>query len=192
MKLRYGDDIMLTRDGAMALVRDHIVKESNLKHMIAVGAVMRQLALRLGEDPELWEVIGILHDVDLEECSGMEDHTLIARDMLRGKVEEEVVQCIMAHNAEVTGVPVDSTPKRGLIASDAVSGLVIACALVMPSKKLADVRRESLVKKFGNRDFAKGASRERIMLCQELGLQRDVFLELALEGMKLRADEMGL
>ena len=183
---------MLTRDQALAEVRLHIAKESNIKHMIAVGAVMRQLAIQLGEDQERWEVVGILHDIDLEKCSGMQDHTIVAKDLLRDKVEEEIVQAIMAHNAEATQVPVDTKLKIGLIASDAASGLVLACALVMPTKKLADVKKESLAKKFGNKDFAKGVSRERIMFCEQLGLARDEFLELALHGMRYYAEELGL
>jgi predicted hydrolase (HD superfamily) len=98
----------------------------------------------------------------------------------------------MAHNHEHTHVPVDSMLKRGLIACDAVSGLVIACALVMPSKRLAEVRPESVVKKFGSREFAKGVDRTRIMMCEELGIPRDEFLSLALAGMIEVAPELGL
>ncbi|HNU35967.1 MAG TPA: HD domain-containing protein, partial [Methanomassiliicoccales archaeon] len=84
------------RAEALELVRGHVCKESNLKHMVAVGAVMRQAAVRLGEDPELWEVTGILHDLDFEECHGMQDHALITRDLLQGKVPDEMVQAILA------------------------------------------------------------------------------------------------
>ncbi|MCE5296764.1 MAG: phosphohydrolase [Euryarchaeota archaeon] len=183
---------MLTRSESLSLVREHVKKENNVKHMIGVGAVMRQLAIHLGQDDGRWEVVGILHDVDFEECSGMCDHTLIAKGILAGKVDDEVVEAIMAHNHEMTKVPVDTVLKKGLIASDAVSGLVVACALVMPSKKLADVRPESIVKKFGSKDFAKGVSRERIALCAELGIPLEEFLALALEGMRFRSEELGL
>lgn len=86
----------------------------------------------------------------------------------------------------------DDRLKRGLLAADAVSGLVIACALVLPSKKLADVKVSSIAKKFGNRDFARGVDRDRIMVCERLSIPRDEFLSVALEGMKLRSDELGL
>lgn len=177
---------------ALDLVRKHVKKENNVKHMIAVGAVMHEAALRLGEDAAKWEVVGILHDIDLETCTGLEDHTLKAREMLDGTVDREVIEAIMAHNHEVTKVPVDSRLKVGLIASDAVSGLITACALVMPSKKLADVNPGSLAKKFGSKDFAKGVSRERIMRCEDLGISRDEFLNLALEGMRKVSGELGL
>jgi predicted hydrolase (HD superfamily) len=183
---------MPSREEALGLVREHVQKESNIKHMVAVGAIMRELAVRWGEDADRWELAGILHDIDLEVCSGMEDHTLRAKEILAGKVDDELIDVIMAHNHEATGVPVDSRFKLALIASDAVSGLVIACALVMPSKKLADVQLSSLRKKFGNKDFAKGVSRERIMRCEELGMSRDEFLEVALEGLKKASGELGL
>ncbi len=182
----------MERAEALELVKGHVCKESNLKHMVAVGAVMRQSALRLGEDPEHWEVTGILHDLDFEECHGMQDHALITRDLLQGRVPDDIIQAILAHNHEATGVPVDNRLKRALVAADAVSGLVIACALVLPSKKLAEVKVSSIAKKFGNKDFARGVDRERIMVCEQLGIPRDEFLSVALEGMRLRADELGL
>lgn len=183
---------MIDRGGSLSLVREHVKKENNVKHMIGVGAVMRQLAIRLGKDEEQWEIVGILHDIDFEECSGMSDHTIIAKNILSGKVDDEIIEAIMAHNYEHTNVPVDTVMKKGLIASDAVSGLVVACALVMPSKKLVDVKPGSLFKKFGTKDFAKGVSRERISLCTELGITLEDFLALALDGMRYRSDELGL
>lgn len=183
---------MLTREEALNLVREHVKKENNVKHMIAVGAVMWQTAIRLSENANRWEAVGILHDIDFEECSGMADHTIKAKEILAGKVDPDIIDAIMAHNYEATGVPVDNKLKIGLIAADAVSGLVIACALVMPSKKLADVQVSSIVKKFGKADFAKGVSRERIMRCEELGIPRDEFLAIALEGMNKRAGDLGL
>ncbi|MEN3061449.1 MAG: HDIG domain-containing metalloprotein, partial [Candidatus Methanosuratincola petrocarbonis] len=84
------------REGAIELVRKHVKKENNLKHMLAVGAVMKGLAVRLGEDQEKWEVTGILHDIDFEVCSGLGDHTLVASRMLEGLVEDDVLEAIKA------------------------------------------------------------------------------------------------
>ena len=182
----------ITRDEALLLIRQHVSKENNVKHMIAVGAAMRSVATRLGHDPDRWELVGILHDVDFEICSGIEDHTFKAKDLLAGLVDQELIDAIMAHNHEHTGMAPDTPLKKGLIACDAASGLVTACALVIPTKKLADVRPESLVKKFGAKDFAKGVSRERIMVCEQIGIPRDEFLLFCLEGMRARASELGL
>lgn len=182
----------LSREEALALVRAHVAKENNIKHMIAVGAVMNALAKHLGQDSARWELVGILHDIDFEVCSGICDHTLKAKEMLAGKVDGGIMNAILAHNFENTGVAPDDDLSIGLIASDAVSGLVIACALVMPSKKLADVQPESLVKKYSKKDFAKGADRERMTYCQKLNVPLEEFLSIALDGMRERAVDLGL
>lgn len=182
---------MLEKETALDLVRRYVLKENNIKHMIAVGAIMRSVASRLNEDANRWELVGILHDIDYEVCTGPADHTIKAKDLLKEVVDGEVIEAIMAHNFENTKVPIDSRLKIGLLACDAVSGLVLACAQVMPSKKIADVKLESLIKKFRSKDFAKGVSRERISRCAELGLSLEEFLGLALSGMNDVSDEIG-
>jgi len=183
---------MMDRVDALKLVRSCISKETNVKHMIAVGAVMKEAAARLGDDPQKWEVVGILHDVDFEICSGPSDHTIKARDILREYVDGEIIEAIMAHNCENNEVPVDTKLKKALIACDAVSGLIIACALVMPSRKLAEIRPESLMKKYNSKDFARNVSRGRIAMCGDIGLSVEEFLHLSLEGMKKVSSELGL
>ena len=75
--------LMLERRAALELVKKHVAKENNIKHMIAVGGIMRSVATRLGEDADRWELVGILHDIDYEVCSGPEDHTVKAKELLR-------------------------------------------------------------------------------------------------------------
>jgi predicted hydrolase (HD superfamily) len=82
--------------------------------------------------------------------------------------------------------------EKALIACDAISGLLVACALVMPSKKLADVKVESVAKKFKDKDFARGADRERIVVCEEIGVSRERFFEIALNGLRSTARQIGL
>jgi hypothetical protein len=182
---------MLDKEAALVLVRKYVTKENNIKHMVAVGAIMRSVAARLNEDANKWEVVGILHDIDYEICTGPGDHTIKAKELLKEVVDAEIIEAIMAHNFENTNVPIDSRLKVGLVACDAASGLVLACALVMPSKKMADVKLESLSKKFRSKDFAKGVSRERILRCAELGLNLDEFLALSLSGMNSVSNELG-
>jgi predicted hydrolase (HD superfamily) len=182
----------MERRQALDLAKRHVTKESNLKHMIAVGGIMRELAIHLGQDAEDWEAVGILHDIDFETCTGPQDHTIVAKDILCDQLDQGLIEAIMAHNHEYTGVPVDNAIKRGLICSDAVSGLIIAATLVLPSKKVADVNPKSLMKKYNSKDFAKGVSRERIARCTELGLSLEGFLEVALVGMRSVATEIDL
>ncbi len=183
---------MISREEAIGLLREYVSKDNNLKHMIAVSGIMRQLALKLGENAQEWEIVGLLHDIDFERCNGITDHTLVAKEILRGKISDHLIEAIMAHNFENTKVELDNRMKKALVASDALSGLIVATALVMPSKKIAEIKKETLIKKFKSKDFARGASRERIALCSEIGLALEDFMEIGLEGMKIVAPELGL
>ena len=183
---------MMSREAAIELIRKHVSKEFNVKHMIAVGAIMHGVALKLNEDAERWELAGLLHDVDFEMCSGPTDHTLKAQELLQGIVDQEIIDVIKAHNWEHTHIRLDSKFKLGLVCCDAASGLLVACALVMPNKKLSEVKPESVLKKYGSKDFAKGASRERMAMCSQIGLDLPEFLSIALTSMRERAQELGL
>ena len=182
----------ISREEAENLVRKHIKKRNWFLHVLAVEAIMRDLARRLGENEEVWGLTGLLHDIDFEHTINTpERHGLEAEKILKGLVPEEVIQSIKAHNS-LTQIPPSTMMDKALIASDAVSGLIIASALVMPSKKLKEVRLETLVRKFKDKSFARGADRQRIMVCEELGLSREEFLELALESLKKISDRLGL
>jgi predicted hydrolase (HD superfamily) len=82
--------------------------------------------------------------------------------------------------------------EKALIAADAVSGLLIACALVQPSKKLADVKVETVTKKFKDKDFARGAHRDKMLFCEQIGIPKEKFFEIALNGLKESASQIGL
>ncbi|MEM3640686.1 MAG: HDIG domain-containing protein [Candidatus Bathyarchaeia archaeon] len=184
---------MLNRDEALNIVKDHVSKRNIIYHMLAVEAIMQALAKHFGEDEQLWSLLGLLHDVDYEKTEATpEKHSLLTEEILKGKVSSEVVKAIKTHNFKYTGVMPQTRMEKALIAADAVSGLLVACALVMPSKKLADVKVETVLKKFKDRDFARGAERERILLCEEIGLPREKFLEIALNGLKKVAPQIGL
>jgi len=184
---------MLSREQALELIRQHTTKRSIIYHMLAVEAIMAALARHLGEDEQLWVMTGLLHDIDFEKTEKTpERHALVAADMLGNAVPEEALRAIKAHNFAHTGVEPQTKMEKGLIAADALSGLLIACALVMPSKRLADVRVETVAKKFRDRDFARGADRERILFCEQIGVPRERFFEIGLEGLKGIAAQIGL
>ncbi|MEM3726501.1 MAG: HDIG domain-containing protein [Candidatus Bathyarchaeia archaeon] len=184
---------MLNRDEALNIVKEHISKRNIVYHVIAVEAIMRALAKHFGEDEQLWGLLGLLHDVDYEKTEATpEKHSLLTEEILKGKVPNELVKAIKTHNFKYTGVMPQTRMEKALIAADAISGLLVACALVMPSKKLADVKVETVSKKFKDKDFARGAERERILLCEEIGLPREKFFEIALNGLKKVAPQIGL
>ena len=184
---------MLTREKALGLVKESASKKNIVYHMIAVEAVMRGLARHFGEDEDIWGLTGLLHDIDYEKIGdAWEKHGILAEEVLKSMVSEDVIRAIKAHNFERTGVTPESRMEKALIAADAISGLLVACALVMPSKKLAEVRVKTIMKKFKDKDFARGAHRERILFCEKIGVPRDKFFEIALDGLQNYAPEIGL
>jgi putative nucleotidyltransferase with HDIG domain len=184
---------MLTRDEALSLVKKNVSKRNIVYHMLAVEAIMRNVAKHFGENEEIWGLIGLLHDIDYEKTEATpEKHSLLAEEILKGIVPDEIIKSIKTHNFKHTGVMPENRMEKALIASDAISGLLVACALVMPSKKLADVKAETVAKKFKDKDFARGAERERILVCEEIGISREKFFEIALNGLKSIANDIGL
>jgi len=183
---------MITREEALRRVRERVGNVNLVKHMVAVSAVMRGLAERLGEDPDLWEAVGLLHDIDYEEVgSDWDRHGLVSAEMVADVLPEDGLHAIRAHNPR-TGAEARSSMDVALIAADGLSGLVVATALMMPDKKLATVKVRSLRRKFKDSSFARGVSRENIARCGELGLPLDEFLALGLASMQSVSDELGL
>lgn len=184
---------MLTRDEALSLVKKNVSKKNVVYHMLAVEAIMRKVAKHFGENQEVWGLLGLLHDIDYEKTEATpEKHSLLAEEILKGHVPNELIKSIKTHNFRHTGIMPESLMEKALIASDAISGLLVACALVMPSKRLVDVKVETVAKKFKDKDFARGAERDRILLCEEIGIPREKFFEIALEGLKEVSAEIGL
>ncbi len=178
---------------ALELVRRYVKNDRLIKHMIAVSAIMRALAKRLGEDESLWSIVGLLHDVDYELTQHRPDmHGIVAaEEILKDKLPPEALSAIKAHN-DLTGHRDESRLAIALKAADAVSGLIVATALVMPNKKLSEVKLDTLKRKFKQKDFARGVSRDNIKLCEKLGLTLDEFLELSLRALQEIAHELGL
>jgi len=184
---------MLKREEALELVKKNVTKKTILYHMLAVEAIMRNVASHLEEDEDLWGLTGLVHDIDYEKTEATpERHATLAEQILKNTVPEEVQRAIKAHNFQHTNVVPKTSMEKALIASDAISGLLVACALVMPSKKLSDVKVETVTKKFKDKDFARGADRKRVLLCEDIGVPKEKFFEIALNGLKNVATELGL
>lgn len=181
----------MDRDSAMRLINQHVSNDNLKKHMVAVGAIMRGLASRLGEDQNLWGTVGLVHDIDFEETS-MKEHGNKSSQLLGGVLPKEATDAIAAHNFENTGVKPDSKMAKALIASDAVSGLIVAAALVMPSKSLSQVTADTLSKKLKDKDFARGADRGKIRYCEQLGISTTDFLSISLESLHTVSRDIGL
>ncbi len=182
----------MQREEALALVRQHVKNENLVKHMIAVEAIMAELAEFFREDRQTWALAGLLHDIDFEQTKNdVVRHGLVSCEILQGKVSEDILDIIKSHN-ERTGLKAESKAQKSIIAADAVSGLVIAVALIMPSKQLKDVKLASLKDKFKQKDFARAVNRQNILICEQLGLSLEQFLELALIALQKASGQLGL
>lgn len=183
----------MTRDEALELLKGYLKNENLIKHSLAVEAVMRGLAERLGEDVEKFGLAGLLHDIDYDSTADDPKlHSLLGAQILRDHgLPEDVVYAVEAHN-EYHELERKSLMDKALWAADPVSGFITAAALIRPEKKLAAVDLSSLKKRFKEKAFAKGASREQMASCSELGLELDEFLEIALKSMQKIADDLGL
>lgn len=188
---------MLTREEALTILRRYLSDEKMIKHCIAVEAIMRALARRLGENEELWGLIALLHDVDYDYVNREPSrHGLGALEILATTdLPREALEAIAGHN-EYNGFKVESERAMRILhalrAADHASGLIVATALVMPNKRLSEVRFESLVKKFKSKDFARGISRDRIREVESLGVSLEEFLSLALKALQEIASELEL
>ncbi len=180
----------MNRQEALNLLSDKVKNKNLFKHMIAVEAIMRELADYFKEDKEKWGLCGLLHDFDYEETlDDFPSHGLITEKELQGKVGEDVLAGIRAH----TGLVERKTlMEKAIYCADPVSGFIVAAALVLPEKKLANVKIENLLNRFKEKHFAKGASRPQMEACSDLGLTLEKFFEISLNAMKKIADELGL
>jgi len=184
----------MNRDEAIALLKEHVKTEYTIKHCLAVGAIMKGLSQELNESSEKWEVAGILHDIDLDKCEkDYSNHGTLAMEILEDAgVDKEIMSIVKAHAPEYTKHEPKSNADFAIIASDAISGLIIACALMMPSKKLSEVTVESIAKKYKKKDFARNCNRENILYCEKIGIDRNKFYEIALKSLQVISGELGL
>jgi hypothetical protein len=181
------------RAAVVAEVEARVANETLRRHMLATEAIMRALAERLGEDPDVWGLAGLAHDLDAEETQDdATRHGAVAAQALRDLgLPDEATHAVAAHNPE-TGVVAAERIDVALIAADQLSGLVTAAALVRPDKDLAGVKVKSVRKRYREGAFARGVDRASIARCSELGLELDEFLALGLEAMQGIAPDLAL
>ena len=184
---------MISRDDALALVRERIPNRNLVNHCLAVGYIMEALArhFELSEqDVTRWELAGLLHDLDYAETAeDFERHGIVTAQLLEGQIDPEMLHAILSHAEKA---PRESLMDTALYAADPTTGFIVAAALVRPDKSLANVEVKSLKKRWKEGAFARGASREQMATCEEIGIPRDEFLALSLDAMKVHADELGL
>lgn len=183
----------MDREKALSLVKENIEQENLVKHCLAVEGVMERLAEHFDKDKEKWALAGLLHDIDYEETKDDEErHSLLGAEMLEEMgLPEDIVYAVKVHNG-THGLPRKSLMDKALYASDPLTGLIVAAALIHPEKKLAALDVDFVMNRYEEKSFAKGADRDVIASCTEMDLELEEFIGLALEGMQSISDDLGL
>ena len=184
-------ELKLSRNAAYDLVVENIGVNNLLKHVLAVEVGMRALAVRLGEDAEYWGLVGLVHDLDYSQTKDdAPQHTYITKELLASyDLPEAMLYAIHAHPGHV---PCKSALDWALYAVDPTTGFIVACALMHPDKKLSAVTPEFMLRRFSEKRFAAGATRENIAACSNLGIELDQFLLLVRDAMLTISEELGL
>ena len=184
----------MTRDEALAIVREYVKNENLVKHMLCVEAAMRFYAEKFGEDVETWGLLGLLHDFDWEVHPTLEEHPSAGAAILRERgLDEELIQDILSHGIGDDLPPRDTLRRKALMACDEITGLITACALVRPSRSLLDLKVKSVKKKWKDKAFAAAVNRQEIEEASEaFGVETWEHVQNVILAMRKIAPELGL
>lgn len=181
------------REKAMSVLKQYNKNESLIRHAFAVEAVMRYFAAEAGEDVDYWGAVGLLHDVDYEMYP--DEHCKKAPELLKAAgYDDAFIHAVVSHGY---GLVVDVEPKlymeKVLFATDELTGLIGAAALMRPSKSVMDIEVKSVKKKFKDKHFAAGVNRDVILEgCKNLNMELDDVINKCILGMRTVASEIGL
>ena len=183
----------MNRDVAWSILTEFTKGDSLRKHARAVEASMRAYAARFGEDPERWDIAGMLHDFDYEMHPRAPHHPLKGAEILTARgLSSDVVYAILAH-ADYAGMPRRSLLDRALYACDELTGFVHACALVRPGKVVAGLEPASVRKKLKDKAFARTVNRDDVYRgATELGVELDAHIAFVVDALTGVASEVRL
>ncbi|KUK76919.1 MAG: metal dependent phosphohydrolase [candidate division WS6 bacterium 34_10] len=190
---------MIERSKAQELIDKYVTTDWLKLHMRESEVIMRALAKHLGKDPDLWGITGLLHDIDYDfvdkdpKTHGVEFEKILEKEKV--ELPEEVVHAIKAHNeeSELIDAKRESDLDYALAASENLSGFLVACALVMPDKKIKSVKVESVIQKLKkDKSFARAVRRDLIFDIEKVGITLEEFIEIALDAVCKIDKEIGL
>jgi putative nucleotidyltransferase with HDIG domain len=186
----------MNRDEAWAIVTEFTESETLRRHMLAVECAMRHYAPKYDADPELWGLVGLLHDFDYEKYPDVatDGHPVVGSRILEERGVPEIIRkAILSHAPEITGIEPTSEMEKVLYAVDELTGFLIAVALVRPSKNIRDVQWSSIKKKWKASAFAPGVHRDEIeKAVTALGVDLQEHVMLVLEAMQGCAEALGV
>ena len=182
-----------TREEALDILHEYTKSDSLRRHAIAVEASMKAFAEKRGDDAHLFALVGLLHDFDYERYPNAPDHPLKGSEILRSKnFPEEIIYAIQCH-ADYLGLERRALVDKAIFALDELTGFIIACTLVKPSKSLSEIEPKSVRKKMKDKAFAKGVIREDIYKgAEQLGMDLDELIGFVAQALKPVATEIGL
>lgn len=181
----------LNRDQVWQVLSEYTQADYLRKHHLAVEAAMKWYAHKFGQDENLWGNVGLIHDFEYERYP--DQHPQKGGEILRELGwPEDLVRAVMAHGDHLS-IPRTELIEKTLYAVDELTGLVIAVALVRPTKKMADVDVTAVKKKWKDKAFARGVHREQITKgAEELGVPLDEHIQNVIDALKGSADVLGL
>jgi len=186
------------RADALALMHEFTASEALRKHMYAVEIAMRAMAERYGADPDEWGIVGLVHDFDYERFPNADhapdrEHPAEGVRILAERgLSPEAQQAILGH-ANYSGVPRTTPLAKSLFAVDELSGFLVACALVRPSRSLADLEVSSVKKKLKDKAFARGVNRDDVTTgAAELGVPLEELIGLVIAALRPHERTLGL
>jgi predicted hydrolase (HD superfamily) len=190
---------MIERSKAQELIDKYVTTDWLKLHMRESEVIMRALAKRLGEDEEVWGIAGLLHDIDYDFVDkdpnrhGVEFESILEKENV--KLPDEVIHAIRSHNedSEMIDDKRESKLDYALSASENLSGFLVACALVMPDKKIGSVKVDSVIKKLKkDKSFARAVRRDLIFDIEKVGISLEKFVQIALDAVCGIDEEVGL
>lgn len=186
--------MLIKRSEALELLHKYIKNERMIAHSLASEAVMRAIARRLNADEEKWALAGLLHDLDVEIThADPYTHALeTARILMEMDIDPDVVDAIKMHNEMATGQERNTVFQHALAASETITGLITATAMVYPDRKVASVKPKSVIKRMKEKAFAASVKRENIMECEKIGIPLDEFASISILAMTEIGSELGL
>lgn len=193
----------MNRTEAYQLLTKYLQNKNLIKHSLACEAAMKALYKHItpqeqqkDADENTWGITGLLHDIDYEVAQKenlLEKHGILLFERNEIELPDAITHAIKAHNFHETKVLPESKMDWAIVTADRLTGLIVAAALVTPEKRIAPLTTASVMKRFKEKSFAKGANRESIKLCEEkLHIPLEDFITINLKAMQSISNEIGL
>lgn len=185
----------ITREDALKLIEKYVTDINMKKHLLATEVIMKALANKFVEDETKWALTGLLHDLDYAETkSDFGRHGFRTIEILKEEgydVPSDMARAIIAHACHPSWEP-QALLEKVLYATDPLTGLIVAAALIHPTKKLSSIDTNFVMKRFKEKRFAAGADRDQIKSCESFGITLEEFIDIGLKAMRDIEEELGL